>query len=116
MSACPLLKVYKGRISKTLPDEAPDNANMVAIKTVLITGSTDVNALGFTAAFLLASQHDYNVILTGRREDAAASACSTLQSRLEKASSKSKVRAIKGKHFKQCIHPSTGRFSTSPWT
>jgi NAD(P)-dependent dehydrogenase (short-subunit alcohol dehydrogenase family) len=64
-------------------------------KTALITGSTDINALGFTAAYLLALKHDFNVILTGRREDATVAACSELEARLKKSGSKAKVRKSK---------------------
>ncbi|PWN87996.1 NAD(P)-binding protein [Acaromyces ingoldii] len=63
----------------------------MAARTALITGSTDPKAIGFTAAFLLASQKGFNVILAGRRADAAKAAADELTKKLADAASKSKV-------------------------
>lgn len=60
-------------------------------RTALITGSTDINSLGFTAAFILASKHNFNVILTGRNEEAASSAAKEMTQRLSKNGSASTV-------------------------
>lgn len=52
-------------------------------RTVLITGSTDPTAIGFTAALLLAqAPHCFNVILSGRRTEAVESAVEELKKRL----------------------------------
>lgn len=51
-------------------------------KSALITGSTDPRGIGFTAAFLLASQHGFNVILSGRRQDTLDAAVVTLGDKL----------------------------------
>lgn len=48
----------------------------------LITGSTDPQAIGFTAAYLLASEHDFAVILSGRRVESVQEAVGLLRSKL----------------------------------
>ncbi|TKY90020.1 hypothetical protein EX895_000018 [Sporisorium graminicola] len=51
-------------------------------RTVLITGSTDPLAIGFMAAFLLASQHKFSVILSGRREESVQEGIKALREKL----------------------------------
>ncbi|SJX60014.1 related to NADP(+)-dependent dehydrogenase [Sporisorium reilianum f. sp. reilianum] len=51
-------------------------------RTALITGSTDPQAIGFTAAFLLASQHDFSIILSGRRDESVQQAVKALRAKL----------------------------------
>jgi len=62
-----------------------------AMRTVLITGSTDPQAIGFAAARLLALRHNFNVIVSGRRGQAVDEAVKKLSSELEPASSSGKV-------------------------
>lgn len=54
------------------------------MRTALVTGSTDAQAIGFTAAFLLASKHGFRVILSGRRKDAVDTAVKELRAKLGK--------------------------------
>lgn len=66
-----------------------------AMRTVLITGSTDPQAIGFTAARLLALQHNFIVIVSGRRGQAVDEAVKKLSSELDPASpSSGKVRGL----------------------
>lgn len=51
-------------------------------KTALITGSTDTRGIGFAAALLLASRHEFDVILSGRRSESVEVACTELRDRL----------------------------------
>ncbi|CDR88296.1 related to NADP(+)-dependent dehydrogenase [Sporisorium scitamineum] len=60
-------------------------------RTVLITGSTDPQAIGFTAAFLLASQYNSSIILSGRRDDSVQEAVKALRAKLPPTASVSGV-------------------------
>lgn len=60
-------------------------------RTALITGSSDPHAIGFTAARLLAQQHSFNVILSGRRAQAVQVAVVKLKEELASSSSTTRV-------------------------
>lgn len=81
----------------------------MAARTALITGSTDPKAIGFTAAFLLASQKGFNVILAGRRADAAKAAADELTKKLADAASKSKV------GMQLCLHSPVLLYAELMW-
>lgn len=83
--------------SDTILASCPTNktrsmSNATPIRTALVTGSTDSNAIGFTAAFLLASQHDFHVIVSGRRSEAATEAAAKLNEMLGVKGTEKKVR------------------------
>lgn len=67
------------------------SASLNAVRTVLITGSTDPQAIGFTAARLLALEHNFRVILSGRRPQAVEEAVKTLQDELTSTGSTAQV-------------------------
>lgn len=52
------------------------------MKTALITGSSDPHGIGFTAAHLLAAQHGFNVVLSGRKKTSVEAAVAALSGRL----------------------------------
>ncbi|GAC98244.1 NADP-dependent L-serine/L-allo-threonine dehydrogenase ydfG [Pseudozyma hubeiensis SY62] len=69
----------------------PSTSLNTAVRTALITGSTDPQAIGFTAARLLALEHNFNIVLSGRRGEAVDQAVKKLSSDLDSASSSAKV-------------------------
>lgn len=65
---------------------SPTSANLKTVRTALITGSTDPQAIGFTAARLLALEHGFFVILSGRRREAVDDAVKQLKEDLKSSS------------------------------
>ncbi|KIS67608.1 uncharacterized protein UMAG_11113 [Mycosarcoma maydis] len=63
-------------------------------RTVLVTGSTDPEALGFTAARLLALDHNFSVILSGRRSQAVDGAVKLLTEQVQARSCSARIHGL----------------------
>lgn len=63
-----------------------DPARLNGVRNALVTGSTDPDAIGFTAARMLALEHNFCVILSGRRPQPVEDAVKRLKKELPPSS------------------------------
>lgn len=73
---------------------APHTMTAKMMRIALVTGSSDPQAIGFTAARLLALEHGFNVILSGRRSRAVEYAVDMLTDELAATGSAGKVSGL----------------------